>query len=91
MESNKKVAKITITQKRGMEGVGDFEHEWLTPEESKQRWAERNEYIEKCKKEGTYGQEYSFNISAEYDSVLDKPSQSGGVSFSTLIWDVSKQ
>ena len=92
MGLNKKIVKSTITHKRGMESVGDFEHEWLTTEESKQKWKEQKECTEQCKKDGTYGQEYSFTISAEYDSVLDKPSEKGELNASTysfLMWNPS--
>lgn len=75
--------------RKGFEGIGDFEMEWLTLEEQEIRWAEHRKRIEDLKKSGEYGEEYDFVISVEEDKVLDKPTESGGVSFSTLIWDVN--
>lgn len=65
-----KFTKYTVTQKAGMEGIGDMELEWLTPQETEQRWKEYREYQERCKQNGTYGQEYDLVIEIENDPTL---------------------
>lgn len=70
MKENK-FTKYTFTQRYGMECVGDMELEWLTPQETEQRWKDYREYQEKCKQDGTYGQEYNLVIEMEHDPILD--------------------
>ena len=43
--------------RKGFEGIGDFEMEWLTLEEQEIRWAEHRKRIEDLKKSGEYGEE----------------------------------
>jgi hypothetical protein len=51
-----KFTKYTLTQRYGMEGIGDMELEWLTPQEKEQRWKDYKNYQEKCKQDGIYTQ-----------------------------------
>lgn len=69
-----KFTKYTFTQRYGMEGVGDMELEWLTDEERKERWEQNSALIEKCKRNGTFGQKYTQTIEMQNDPMLDKPS-----------------
>jgi len=67
--------KHTFTQRYGMEGVGDMELEYLTDEERKERWKQNSAWIEECKRNGTFGQEYTQTIEIENDLMFDKPSK----------------
>ena len=86
----KQYTKYTITQKRGMEGIGDMELEWLTPEQVEQRWKDYREYQEQCKQDGTYGQKYDLVIEMEHDPTLDyipkTKSLETSVSFQIVDW-----
>jgi hypothetical protein len=73
MKSN--FTKYTFTQRYGMEGIGDTELEYLTDEERKERWEQNSAWIEKCKKNGTFGQEYTQTVEIENDPIIDKPSK----------------
>ena len=79
-----------ITFKKGMEGIGEMGLEWLTPKEIRQRWEQYYQYQEKCKKEGTYGQEYEVVIQVEYDPFLDTPIKELNTSFETFMWDTKE-
>lgn len=87
-----KFTKYTLTQKYGMEGIGDMELEWLTPQETEQRWKDYREYVEKCKKDGTYGKEYDLVINMQHDPHLDSVSkvQLEKTAFSFGITDFNK-
>ena len=54
-----------------MEPEGDCFFEYKTPEEIKQYREERNKYVQKCKDEGVYGEEYVATIEVEEDPILD--------------------
>jgi len=66
----KQFTKYTITQKRGMGGIGDMALEWLTPQEIEQVWKDHRDYVEECKQDGTYGQEYTQTIEVQHDPLL---------------------
>ena len=91
MKEETKFTEYIITQKYGMEGIGDMEMEWLTPKEQEDRWEEYRNYVEQTKKDGTYGKEYQTKISMVHDSLLDQEikSEKPLISFSTIIWDVN--
>lgn len=67
-----KITTYTITQKYGMEGVGDFELEWLTPKEKEVRLEKLSNYIEQVKLYDKYGKEWEMKIGVKYDPHLDK-------------------
>jgi hypothetical protein len=52
-----KTTKITLTQRYGMEGMGDTEHEYLTETEIEKSYRERTAYIQSCILKGIYGKE----------------------------------
>lgn len=85
-----KFTTYNVTQKYGMEGIGDMELDWLTPEEQESRWNEYRKYVEETKKDGRYGKEYQTNISIESDPTLDYPSEAAYTSFSMQIIDFSE-
>jgi len=90
MDKNK-FTEYTLHQRKGMEGVGDFEMEFLSAEEREVRWEQHRQYIEQCKTDGSYGEEYSLNISIEHDDSFDdsvkKQINPPTSSFSTIIWN----
>jgi hypothetical protein len=68
---DKKFTTYTHTQRYGMEGVGDMEHEYLTPEQIQQSLNRTSAYIEDCKLKGIYGKEYTTTIKVEQDPFYD--------------------
>ncbi len=70
---NNKFTKYTFTQRYGMEGVGDMEQEWMTPEEIEQSISQDKIRVQQLKDAGLYGQEYTQTIEIENDPTLDKP------------------
>lgn len=68
---DKKYTTYKHTQRYGMEGVGDMEHEYLTPEQIQESLDRTNAYIEDCKLKGIYGKEYTTIIKVEHDPLLD--------------------
>lgn len=71
MNTKQHSKEATLTLRKGMEGFGDFEFDYLTEEEIEQKRKERYEYIERCKQDGTYGDEYTLKISVQRDRNLD--------------------
>lgn len=65
--------KYSITQRHGMEGIGDMELEYLTPQEKEQRWKEYREYQEQCRKENIYSKEYTQTIEIQDNPLFEKP------------------
>jgi hypothetical protein len=68
---NKKYTTYTHTQRYGMEGVGDMEHEYLTPKQIQASIERTSAYIEDCKLKGIYGKEYTTEIIVEHDPLFD--------------------
>lgn len=62
---------ITYTHKyhKGI-GCGDFAFEWDLDDSERAKW---HEYVEQCKKDGTYGQEESVQITLMYLPEYDDP------------------
>ena len=75
-----KFTTYTFTQRLGLEGIGDMEHEWLTIEEIEQSIAQDKIRVQKLKDEGVYGQEYTTTFIVEQDDIFDqkesKPTES---------------
>lgn len=67
----KKMTEYRMIQKYGMEGVGDFEHEYLTSKEVKESNERRSSYIQDCKLKGIYGKEYTTVLNIEHDPLYD--------------------
>ena len=59
------------TQRYGMEGIGDMENEYLTPEQIQTNLDRTNTYIEDCKLKGIYGKEYTTSITVDHDPLFD--------------------
>jgi hypothetical protein len=59
------------TQRYGMEGIGDMEHEYLTPEQVQANLDRTSAYIEDCKLKGIYGKEYTTSITVNHDPLFD--------------------
>lgn len=87
---DREMKEYKIEQRRGFEGIGDFEMEWLTIEEQEVRWETHRKRIENLKKSGEYGEKYTLTISIEEDEILDKPTEVASPSFSYLIWDINE-
>jgi hypothetical protein len=87
-----KFTEYNLTQKYGMEGVGDMEMEWLTPKEQEERWEQNKQYVENCKADGSYGKEYTTKISIQHDPTLDytHSSTKSHTSSSAIIWNPSE-
>jgi hypothetical protein len=68
---DKKFTEFKLTQRYGMEGKGDWEDEWRTPEEIEQSNKAFKEYVENCKRKGIYGKEYTINIQMEHADMFD--------------------
>lgn len=68
-----KFTKYTFTQRYGMEGVGDMELEWTTPEEMEQSISQDKIRVQQLKDAGLYGQEYTQTIEIQHDPTFDKP------------------
>ena len=71
MKENK-FTKYTFTQRYGMEGVGDMEQEWMTPEEIEQSISQDKIRVQQLKDLGLYGQEYTQTIEIQNDPIFDK-------------------
>ena len=68
-----KFTKYSFTQRHGMEGIGDMEHEWMTPEEIEASIRQDKIRVQQLKDEGIYGQEYTQIIEVENDQMFDRP------------------
>ena len=86
----KKFTTVVVTQRYGMEGVGDLENEWLTDEEIEAKGIQSKAYIAECKEKGIYGKEYTNTLSVEVDEVFDKKEEKLTESYSFQIIDFSK-
>jgi len=75
-----KFTTYTFQQRLGLEGIGDMEHEWMTPEEIEQSIAQDKIRVQKLKDVGVYGQEYTTTFIVEQDDIFDhkesKPTES---------------
>lgn len=85
---NKKHTTYTHTQRYGMEGIGDMENEYLTPEQIQANLSKTNAYIEDCKSKGIYGEEYTTTIKVQHDPLFDNSKiKLATDSFKMEIWE----
>ena len=73
----------------GMEGEGDMENEWLSPEEIAKKRKLQEEYITELKRTGDYGKEVDWTIEIEDDRTFDTFQNKSTESYSMQIIDFS--
>jgi len=66
--------------------VGDFAKEYWTEEDHK----EHNDFVAKCKADGTFGEEFDVEMKILHNPMLDTPSKSKTSSYQFTIIDFSK-
>ena len=81
----------TSTQRYGMEGIGDMEHEYMTSEEIEQNFSQEKERVKRLKESGLYRQEYTTTVSIEKEDVLDYKETKITESFKMVLIDYGKK
>lgn len=87
--SDDRFSYFTFTGRKGMEGEGDMENEWLSPEEIAAKRKANQEYIKELKETGEYGKEYEIKIEMEHDPFFMPSPTSPTESYSMVIMDLS--
>jgi hypothetical protein len=85
-----KFTKYTLTQRYGMESVGDMYYEYMSPEDIEKDRIKHSSYIEDCKLKGIYGKEYTISLNIQHDPMYDSPmkNNNGSVSYRMTFLDL---
>lgn len=80
-----KFTEYTFKQKLGMEGIGDYYYEYMSPKEIEKDRKEEEQRIQKLKDSEEYGKEYLYTISIEQDDMFDRQEQKSTTSYRAVI------